>query len=160
MDPSTLVSKVGIFHFVSAKILNYSPRCPHKKLANANLSKLTEILWTSRNGHFREWKAQEMKALAQNSFGIAVCGGAYSALILVMLEQIHALQEKCSVWEAQIVALPRQFDTTLTTISGIGPILTAVILSEAGDISRFSSADKLAAYIGVDPAVNQSHVSF
>lgn len=127
-----------------------------QKLANAHLSKLTDILSTSSNGHFGEWKALEMKALARNSFGIADCEGAYSALILLMLEQIHTLQEKCGALEAQIGALLQQFDTTLTTIPGIGAILAATILSEIGDISRFSSADKLAAYIGVDPAVNQS----
>ena len=94
--------------------------------------------------------------MARNSFGIADCEGAYSTLILVMLEQIHTLQEKCSALEEEIGALLQQFDTTLITIPGIGAILAATILSEIGDISRFSSADKLAAYIGVDPAVNQS----
>lgn len=144
----------SIFCKSSLAVLNKYPT--PQKLANANLSKLTEILWTSSNGHFGEWKALEMKALARNSFGIADCEGAYSALILLMLEQIHTLQEKCGALEAQIGALLQQFDTTLTTIPGIGAILAATILSEIGDISRFSSADKLAVYIGVDPAVNQS----
>lgn len=127
-----------------------------QKLANAHLSKLTEILWTSSNGHFGEWKAREMRELARNSFGVEDCEGVYATLILVLLEQIRTLQEKCSMLETQIEGLLQQFPTTLTTIPGIGPILAAVILSEIGDISRFSSADKLAAYIGVDPAVNQS----
>ena len=144
----------SIFCKSSLAVLNKYPT--PQKLANANLSKLTEILWTSSNGHFGEWKALEMKALARNSFGITDCEGAYSTLILLMLEQIHTLQEKCGALEAQIGALLQQFDTTLTTIPGIGAILAATILSEIGDISRFSSADKLAAYIGVDPAVNQS----
>ena len=144
----------SIFCKSSLAVLNKYPT--PQKLANANLSKLTEILWTSSNGHFGEWKAQEMKALARNSFGIADCEGAYSTLILFMLEQIHTLQEKCGALEAQIGALLQQFDTTLTTIPGIGAILAATILSEIGDISRFSSTDKLAAYIGVDPTVNQS----
>lgn len=67
----------------------------------------------------------------------------------------HAAR-KCDALEVQLGALLQQFDTTLITIPGIGAILAATILSEIGDISRFSSADKLAAYIGVDPAVNQS----
>ena len=58
--------------------------------------------------------------------------------------------------EKEISRLFQSFDTTVTTIPGVGPIIGAVILSEVGDISRFSSADKLAAYIGVDPSVNQS----
>ena len=47
-------------------------------------------------------------------------------------------------------------DTPITTITGIGPTLGAYILSEIGDISRFSSAAKLAAYAGIDPTMRQS----
>ena len=35
-------------------------------------------------------------------------------------------------------------------------VLGAVILSEIGDISRFQSSDKLAAFAGLDPTVKQS----
>ena len=77
-------------------------------------------------------------------------------MIQLFLEQIHTLLETCSSLERQINELLLQFGTTLTTIPGVGTLLAATILSEIGDISRFSSADKLAAYIGIDPAVNQS----
>lgn len=127
-----------------------------QKLANAHLSKLTDILSTSSNGHFGEWKAREMRELARHSFGVEDCEGVYSTLILMLLEQIRTLQEKCSMLETKIGELLQQFQTTLTTIPGIGPILAAIILSEIGDVSRFPSSDKLAAYIGVDPSVNQS----
>ncbi|WP_419012708.1 transposase [Dysosmobacter sp.] len=36
------------------------------------------------------------------------------------------------------------------------PLLAATILSEIGDISRFPFADKLAAYVGVAPSINQT----
>ena len=73
-----------------------------------------------------------------------------------MLDQIQSLSGKADALEKEIFRLFQSFDTTVTTIPGVGPIIGAVILSEVGDISRFSSADKLAAYIGVDPSVNQS----
>ena len=72
-----------------------------------------------------------------------------------MLDQIQSLSGKADALEKEISRLFQSFDTTVTTIPGVGPIIGAVILSEVGDISRFSSADKLAAYIGVDPSVNQ-----
>lgn len=90
----------SIFCKSSLAVLNKYPT--PQKLANANLSKLTEILWTSSNGHFGEWKAQEMKALARNSFGIADCEGAYSTRILLMLEQIHTLQENAMRWKYRL----------------------------------------------------------
>jgi len=63
--------------------------------------------------------------------------------------QIAELEEK-------ITELFSHFDTHLTTIPGIGVILGAAILSEIGDISRFSSSAKLAAFAGIDPTVKQS----
>ena len=127
-----------------------------QKLSNAHLAKLTELLWTSSNGHFGEWKARELKILAHNSFGIDDCEGAYSSLILLLLGQLQSLQDSADALEKHIAELFAQFDTTITSIPGIGTLLGATILSEIGDISRFSSADKLAAYIGVDPSVKQS----
>ncbi len=49
-----------------------------------------------------------------------------------------------------------QFHTPITSISGIGAVLGAVILSEIRNISRFPSAEKLASYAGLDPKIKQS----
>ncbi|MEY8576637.1 IS110 family transposase, partial [Oscillospiraceae bacterium 21-37] len=127
-----------------------------KKLAHANLSKLTEILLDSSNGRFGEWKAQELKSLARDSFGVEDCEDIYSMLLLTMLDEIQSLTEKADELEKRISSLLKEFDSTITSVPGIGPILGACILSEIGDVTRFRSADKLTAYIGVDPSVNQS----
>ena len=66
-------------------------------------------------------------------------------------------QQNDAVNDTEIDRLLSGFDTQLTTITGIDPTLAAVILSEiGGDIRRFSSSAKLAAYAGVDPTVKQS----
>ena len=49
-----------------------------------------------------------------------------------------------------------EINSPITTITGIGDTLGAAILSEIGDIERFESADKLAAFAGIDPSVSQS----
>lgn len=49
-----------------------------------------------------------------------------------------------------------QFNTPLTSIPGIGPLLGVAILSEIRDISSFSCADKLLSYAGLNPGVKQS----
>ena len=59
-------------------------------------------------------------------------------------------------YDARIAEIMETLDTPITTITGIGPTLGAYILSEIGDISRFSSAAKLAAYAGIDPTMRQS----
>lgn len=48
------------------------------------------------------------------------------------------------------------FDNQLTTIVGIGTTLAASLLTETGDINRFDSPEKLAAFAGIDPSVKQS----
>lgn len=77
-------------------------------------------------------------------------------LLLTMLDEIQSLTEKADELEKKISSLLKDFDSTITSIPGIGPILGACILSEIGDVARFRSADKLAAYIGVDPSISQS----
>ena len=127
-----------------------------EKLSRAQTGKLTEVLQAASNGRFGEWKARQLKELARDSFGIPDCEGAYSALLLLYLGQFQSLQDAAAVLEKRIAELFSQFDSTLTSITGIGPVLGAVILSEIRDISCFASADKLAAYAGLNPKVKQS----
>ena len=88
--------------------------------------------------------------------GIPDCEGAYSALLLLHLDQLQSLQDGAAALERRIGEIFSQFDSVLTSITGIGPVLGAVILSEIRDISCFASADKLAAYAGLNPKVKQS----
>lgn len=101
-------------------------------------------LYTAECDMLGEWKAKELKALAHNSFGIEDCEGAYSMLIGLMLDQIQSLTEKTDELEKKIASLLAEFDSTVTSITGVGPILGATIVSEIGDVTRFRSADKLA----------------
>ena len=127
-----------------------------EKLSRAQVGKLTEILQVASNGRFGEWKARQLRELARDSFGIPDCEGAYSTLLLMHLDQLQSLQDGAAALERRMGELFSQFDSTLTSITGIGPVLGAVILSEIRDISCFASADKLAAYAGLDPKVKQS----
>lgn len=143
-----------IFGKASIAVLRKYPT--PQKVKNAHLEKLTDILWESSGGHFGEWKARQLKEAARNSFGIEDSCGVYSALLGMFLEQILSLTEQADLIEKQIASLLKEFDTQLTSIPGVGTVLAATILSEIGDISRFSSADKLLAYAGLDPSVKQS----
>lgn len=126
-----------------------------QKVKNAHLGKLTELLMESSGGHFGEWKARQLKEAAQNSFGVDDSCGMYSALLGMFLEQILSLTDQADLLEKQIASLLKEFDSQLTSIPGIGTVLAATILSEIGNISRFSSSDKLQAYAGLDPSVKQ-----
>ena len=73
-----------------------------------------------------------------------------------ILSTIEHLQNQVSKLDEKIAVLLRSLGTTIETIPGIGPVLGAIIVSEIGDINRFSHASKLVAYAGIDPTVKQS----
>ena len=105
---------------------------------------------------FSTHQAEQIKEIAANSFGIVLEYGSMGLLIKQYMEHIRYTEKQIAELEEKISELYSHFDTQLTTIPGIGTILAATILSEIGDISRFSSAAKLAAFAGIDPTVKQS----
>ncbi len=125
-------------------------------MRRSNTDALTKLLFQSSNKHFGKGKAMEIKELAQSTFGIPDSCGVYAKLIRTYIEQIKNLKQHISDIDDMISSLFAEFDTNITSIPGIGPVLGAVIFSEIADISRFRSADKLAAFAGIDPTVNQS----
>lgn len=144
----------SIFGKTAISVLRQYPT--PEKLSRAQTGKLTEVLQKASNGRFGEWKATQLRELAKDSFGIPDCEGVYSTLLLLYLDQLQSLRDAATALEKRIAALFSQFDSTLTSITGIGPVLGAVILSEIRDISCFASADKVAAYAGLNPKVKQS----
>lgn len=56
----------------------------------------------------------------------------------------------------QIKQMMDTLHSPICTIPGISYTLGSIILSEIGDISRFSDPSKLLAFAGLDPSVSQS----
>ena len=128
-----------------------------EEMLSVSSQQLAEILEKASRGRLGAEKAVEIQNAARNSFGIVMASCSFSLIIRQYIEQIRSLEASVDVFDAEIARLLSGFDTQLTTITGVGPTLAAVILSEiGGDIRRFSSPAKLAAYAGVDPTVKQS----
>jgi transposase len=72
-----------------------------------------------------------------------------------LLEDLEIYQWQTEKRLADVLE-PRPEVTLLQTMPGIGPILSAVIWFEIGDIGRFTSAERLASYAGVVPRVHAS----
>jgi len=53
--------------------------------------------------------------------------------------------------EAEIEKMLATFDYQLTTLPGVGTAIAAKLISVIGDVNRFRSADKLAAFAGISP---------
>lgn len=128
-----------------------------EEMLSVSSQQLAEVLEKASRGRLGAEKAAEIQDAARNSFGIVMASSSFSLIIRQYIEQIRSLESSVDIFDAEIARLLSSFDTQLTTITGIGPTLAAVILSEiGGDIRRFSSPAKLAAYAGVDPTVKQS----
>ena len=118
--------------------------------------KLVEMLSIASKGRFKREKAEKIKAAAQNSFGALLCTDSTSFMLKQFVEQIKFLENQLDELNEMISERLAEFNSPITSITGIGDVLGASILSEIGDISRFESADKLAAFAGIDPTVSQS----
>lgn len=131
--------------------------CPTpKELSEMPLEELCHLIEVSSHKRFRMAKARELQELARNSFGFAMAGDVFSTMIRLYAKHLVFLKQQVQEMDRKIAEIMDTLDTPITTITGIGPALGAYILSEIGDISRFSSAAKLAAYAGIDPTMRQS----
>lgn len=114
------------------------------------------ILKASRGRNGRE-KAELIKTAAQNSIGISYAIDTFSFEIKQLIEQIEFMENQLSEIDAEMAKLLAESEySVITTISGVGPTLGSIIVSEIGDIERFETSSKLVAYAGLDASVKQS----
>lgn len=127
-----------------------------EEIASLSAKKLAALLSKCSRGRFGTQKAEQIKAAAKNSFGIKLGADIFALQIRQLLEQIALVEDQISVIEAEMDHRLSSLNSFITTIPGIGPVLGASIISEIGDISTFTSAEKLVAFAGIDPSVVQS----
>jgi transposase len=143
-----------MFGKTSTELLNKAVT-PEELLA-IDTTELCELLRKNSKGRFGVVKAEELRSAAQNSFGITIGTTAFAMQLRQLLEMIALLEKQLVELEEEITQYLRKMDTYITTCPGIGDVLGAIILSEIGDISRFSEPKKLVAFVGIDPSVKQS----
>jgi len=117
---------------------------------------LAALLKKSSRGRYGLEKAEQIKGLAKTSFGITISTSALTMQLRQLLEMIELLERQLTELEIEIDGYLLKMDSCITTCPGIGNVLGAVILSEIGDITRFSEPKKLVAFVGIDPSVKQS----
>jgi len=76
----------------------------------------------------------------------------------LMLGQLDDLGETIGALERRIAEVFRDTPERklLLTLPGVGPVLSAVIHTEAGTIERFATGDRFASYVGATPRVHAS----
>lgn len=105
-------------------------------------------------GKFTYAKFAKLKELAKNSVGFH--NENTDLLISTYVSIYNDFNNKIDPIEKQISTIIKVLNHRMLTIPGIGEISAATILSEYGDIKNFSSPNKMLAFAGLDPSINQS----
>lgn len=142
------------FGVASRELLSKYPT--PEDMLSIDIDTLAELLSKASRGRFGVLKANEIQESASSTFGVSFAKDAFAFQIKQIIAQINFIEVQLEELEIKISTLLHNTNTVITTITGIGDVLGAIIIGEIGDISRFKSAPQLVAYAGLDVAVKQS----
>ena len=128
-------------------------------LANCDLDALTAFVSAAGRGRFADpaATAKTVQAAARGSYRLPkTVNDSINQAMSVSIASMRALESQIKVLEK---AIEQQFEiipNTLTSIPGIGPVYSAGIIAEIGDIHRFESQASVAKYAGLVWTQHQS----
>ena len=125
-----------------------------QEISKTRIDTLTKLLASASRGKYSYDEAVILKNIAKLSIGVD--NPAISIQIKCLINQLNLLKEQISSIDKNIKEIMNDLNSPILTIPGIRYTLGAIILSEIGDIKRFSNPTKLLAYAGLDPSVRQS----
>ena len=125
-----------------------------KQVAGAHLTSLKSLLEKASKGRYKRDMALSIRDAARMSIGSRM--PAKSLELQHTIRLIRELDAEIHEIEAEIETMMDEIRSPIMTIPGIGYRMGAMILAEAGDLSRFDSPDKLLAYAGMSPSTYQS----
>ena len=133
-------------------MLSEFPSAHH--IAEAHLTKLTNLLHTASRGRYGKDTAIGFREAAKNSIGSDM--PAKSLELKHTIKLIQELTAEIEEIEAEIKHIMDNINTPILSIPGISYTMGAMIVAEIGDFSKFSSPDKILAYSGMSPSTYQS----
>ena len=94
--------------------------------------------------------ARELQAAAKSSYRLPkTVNDSVNQLLAIRLLSIRAIQNQIKELDKAIASFLALFPNGLTSIPGIGPVYSAGLLAEIGDVSRFKNHAALAKYGGI-----------
>ena len=123
-------------------------------IASAHLKRLSNLLYTASKGHYGRDTAIIIREAARSSIGSVM--SVYSMELKHTIALISELDKEIDDIETEIKAIMDKLSPSILSIPGINFRMGAMLISEIGDISRFTSPDKLLAYAGLSPSTYQS----
>ena len=105
-------------------------------------------------GSFSYAKFAKLKELAKNTIGES--NKVFEFELHTLISLYNEIDSKIDSLDKQISTIIKELNPPTLSIPGIGELTTAVIVSEFGDFIKFSNADKLLSFAGLEPSINQS----
>ena len=128
---------------------------PSKELiANAHLTRLTNVLKDNSRGKYSKDNALEIRNAAINSIGTS--SDAISFELVQTIDMINFYSSKIDDLDAKIKDIMIELESPILSIPGISYNLGSIILAEIVDINRFGTSSQLQAFAGLDPVTHQS----
>jgi len=123
-------------------------------IANAHITRLTNILKSNSRGKYGKSKALEIRTAALNSIGSD--SDAYRFELVQTIDLINFYSSKIDELDSKIKDILLELESPILSIPGISFNLASIILAEIVDINKFDTPSQLQAFAGLDPATHQS----
>jgi transposase len=130
-----------------------------EELAQAALPTLADYLAEKGRGHFKDPAAvaATLRRAAQDSYQLDKALAEPVTLVLgSTMATIRALQAQLTALDRTIARELKAIPQTLESVPGLGPVWTAGLIAEIGDIARFPDDASLAQYAGLTGKAHES----
>ena len=158
---------IDIFSITGLALLDKYPTAHHYK--HSSVDRILKIFRHIQGNSFNSQKALQVLELAKNSIYSGKAKDARAIAIKSSIRLLKIYQDELSILEEEILALldkkgikeekdvpTNSLIENLKTIPGVSSKTIAAVISECGDLSRFTTPIKFIGYLGLFPTENSS----
>lgn len=145
--------------FGAAALAVYDEFESAEALATMDLHELTAFIMKKGKNRFPnpDEVAKAIQKAAQSSYRLPkTVNDSVNQVLSISITSIKALDAQIKEFDKAIAAQMKLLPNILTSIPGIGPVFSAGIMAEIGDVNRFPSQSQLAKYAGLAWKQHQS----
>ena len=137
--------------YSSAHALAYAPLDDVARL----LAEVSQRRWGRPHAQALQEVAHVARTSAASTRAVAARGVVVRTLALHLLD-LHARVAELETALAELLRTDPPSQQLQAEVPGLGPLWTATIRAELGDVSRFSRVDQVVAYAGLEPRTHES----
>ena len=128
-------------------------------IAKMDINELAAFISEKGKKHFQQPDeiAKAVQAAARGSYRLPkTVNDSVNQLLSISISSMRAIQAQIKVLDKEIERQFKNIPNTLTSVPGIGPVFSAGIIAEIGNINKFDGQKSLAKYAGLAWTKHQS----